>query len=120
MSTAIQAIKNGTADAKNTPPKSVTALSQAATAFVMTVALQRNEWAELQSIPGLTVRLDNYRDPSSGRYMLLVAFGSDVDSFTGNDATGKIFVNEKDVDELLIGLVEEARKKAATAQEEEK
>jgi hypothetical protein len=114
MSTVTPPIRNGVADAKNTPLKQDITLSQAASAFIMTVALQRNEWAELQSVPGLTVRLDNYRDPPSGRMVLLVAFGSDADSFTGDDATGKIFVNGKDIDELLISLMEEAKKRPAT------
>jgi hypothetical protein len=117
MSTATQTTRNGTVGVKNTPQKQVTPLSQAATAFIMTVALQKSEWAELQSVPGLTVRLDNYRDPSSGRFMLLVAFGSDADNFTGNDATGKIFVNGTDIDELLVTLIEEAKKRTATAKE---
>lgn len=114
MSIATKPTKSGGEDVKNMPLKPDTPLSQAATAFVMTVALQRNEWVELQSVPGLMVRLDNYRDPASGRFMLLVAFGSDVDSFTGDDTTGKIFVNGKDVDELLVTLIEEAKNRTAT------
>jgi hypothetical protein len=105
MSEKTPLTKNGGDAAKNMPLKQATSLSLAAVAFIKTVALQRNEWAELQSVPGLTVRLDNYREPASGRFTLLVAFSSEADSFTGDDATGKIYVNGKDIDELLVQII---------------
>jgi len=117
MSIETHSTKSGGEDANNTPPKQVTPLSQAAAAFVKTMALQRQELVDLHSVPGLTVHLDNYRIGSSGRFMLLIAFGSDTDDFTGDNSTGRIFVNGVDIDELLLGLIEKATPNATMPQE---
>jgi len=109
MSTTIANTKSGGADVKNTPAKPDIPLSPAALAFVKTVALQRNEWVELQSVRGLRVQLDNYRDPSNGRVALLVAFISESDDFRGDNTHGRIFVNDVDIDELLVQVVEAAK-----------
>ena len=111
MSTTTLDLPSGADDANNTASILDTKLSPAAEALIMTVALQKREWQDLRSTPGVVLRFDNYRDPSSGRNYLLVAFGTADDDVVGNDATGEILVNGMSMDDLLIQLIEKNPKK---------
>lgn len=113
MSITIPNTDSGEGDAKIIAEEPDTKLSPAAEALVKTVALQRREWQDLRSTSGLILRLDNFRDPSSGRSYLLVAFGTESDDLSGNDATGEIFLNGKNIDELLLKIVEKSNEEKA-------
>ena len=106
MSTIIPNLPNGEGDVSNIVPAPDIKLSPAAEALIMTVALQKREWQDLRSTNGIILRLDNYRDPSSGRSFLLVAFGTEGDDLVGNDATGEILLNGVNIDDLLVKIIE--------------
>lgn len=98
--------ENGEEGVSNIVPAPVIKSNQAMESLIMTLALQRKEWRDLRSTNGIVLRMDSYRDPSNGRSYLLVAFGTDSDDVTGDDATGEIFINGKSVDDLLPDVVE--------------
>lgn len=106
MSITTQDLPSGEGDVSNIAPEPDTKLSKAAEALIMTVALQKREWQDLRSTSGVVLRLDNFRDPSSGRSYLLVAFGTDTDDLIGNDATGEITLNGVSIDDLLVKIIE--------------
>lgn len=100
-------LPSGEGVVSNIAPEPAIKLSEAAKALIMTVALQKREWQDLRSTNGLVLRLDNFRDPFSGRSYLLVAFGTESDDLIGNDATGEIFLNGKNIDDILAEIVVE-------------
>ena len=106
MSTTTPNLPSGEGDANNIASVPDIKLSPAAEALIMTVALQKREWQDLRSTNGVVLRLDNYRDPSSGRSFLLVAFGTENDELTGDDATGEILLNGVNIDDLLVKIIE--------------
>lgn len=111
MSTPTQTTDNGIPDAKTTPVSvDIGSLSEVAKALAMAVALQRTEWAELRSTPGIVIEYSNLREPSSGRSILIVAFGLLDGDVIGDYATGKITVNGIDVDEVVAQMAESGNK----------
>lgn len=106
MSTITPNSASGEGDVNNIAPVPDIKLSPAAEALIMTVALQKREWQDLRSTSGVVLRLDNYRDPSSGRSYLLVAFGTENDNLVGNDTTGEILLNGVNIDDLLVKIIE--------------
>lgn len=110
MSIVTPDLPSGEGVANSIAPKQAIKLTEAAKALIMTVALQKREWQDLRSTPGVVLRFDNFRDPSSGRSFLLVAFGTESDDVEGNDATGEILLNGLNIDDLLVDIIEEKPK----------
>lgn len=107
MSTQTQPTDNGTQDVRPTPEgAAINSLNEAALALAMALALQRTEWAELHSTPGIVIEYSNLREPNSGRSVLIVAFGLLDGDVIGDNATGKITVCGIDVDEVMAQMPE--------------
>ena len=67
----------------------------------MLIALQKKEWQELRSTTGVVLKYINLKEPTSGRNVLLVAFGTKEDDLIGNDATLDVLINGLSVDRIV-------------------
>ncbi len=95
--------KTGEQDAKDTAKAPATKFSQPVAEMTLALSLQRKEWQELRSTPGIVLRYVNLKDPikTKGHAVLCVMFGLVDGDVIGNNATGEIFINGMSVDELL-------------------
>lgn len=119
MSTTTNSTNDGGPDVNSGQPKKDTPslLNQAAKSLVTILALQRSEWTEMQSVPGLSVRLINFSDPNSGRQKLGVEFSVADFDLTCDDATGEIFLNGRNIDDIFPEVITQELEKEGAHEE---
>jgi len=99
---------SGNKDAKDFAPRQDTksGLSPAGQEIAMLIALQKREWQQLRSEIGVVLKYINLKEPTSGRNVLLVAFGSREDDVIGDDATLNVWINGIGIDAIIESVAQ--------------
>lgn len=101
-----QPTNSGKKDAKDFVPRRDTNLSPAGQEIALLIALQKREWQELRSTNGVVLKYINLKEPTSGKNVLLVAFGTREDDIVGIDATLDVAINGKSIDSIVESVAQ--------------
>jgi hypothetical protein len=101
MSKVIQNTASGTQDVRNTAKSQ--RLSEAATEWAMTVALQKTEW---HSLKGVKTRLLSLTDAKSGRKFVAAVWAIPTEDLTADNEKFTFFVSGTDVDDIVAQMGE--------------
>jgi hypothetical protein len=102
---------SGIKDASNigteAPAVATIPVSPAGREIAMLLALQKKEWQELRSTPGVVLKYINLQEPTSKRNVLLVAIGTMEDDIIGNNSTLDVSVNGMGIDAIVEQVISE-------------